>query len=401
MTIWPLVLTWLVVGWVPAVPWLFPPSITPLEGLLSHFCTLSKAHFGYLHWVSAFLRWSISLLSSSGLLHTVLALWVRVLVTLNFAERWWWLSHCKYWSKWIGFLYTVKGGTVLAPWELVLIAWESLFPAWEVALTTWELLPVWGGILFAPRGSVLTPWESALSTWELPAWGLVLPMTALEAPIIITWLASHQGTATCLGEGENTVSIQGFNTDCLGTSAVCLGTTFLGISTTYDCFESADYLPIIITWLAGCLGTATCLGENTVSIQGFSTDSLGTTCFGISTTYDCIGSADYLPLLLPDWLPAWELLLAWGRTLLASRDSVLTAWEVPALVLVLPMTALEVLTTCLLLLPDWLPAWELLPAWGRTLLASRDSALTAWELPALGLVLPMTGNCYLPGGEHC
>ena len=36
-----------------------------------------------------------------------LALWVRVLITLNFAERWWWLSHCRYWSVWVGFLYTV------------------------------------------------------------------------------------------------------------------------------------------------------------------------------------------------------------------------------------------------------------------------------------------------------
>ena len=43
-------------------------------GMLSLNSTLSKAHLGYLHWVSAFLQWSISLQRSSGLLHTVLAL---------------------------------------------------------------------------------------------------------------------------------------------------------------------------------------------------------------------------------------------------------------------------------------------------------------------------------------
>ena len=36
-----------------------------------------------------------------------LALWERVFITLNLAERLWWLSHCRYWSVWVGFLYTV------------------------------------------------------------------------------------------------------------------------------------------------------------------------------------------------------------------------------------------------------------------------------------------------------
>ena len=37
--------------------------------------------------VRAFLRWSFSFWSSSGLLHTVEALWERVWITLNLAER--------------------------------------------------------------------------------------------------------------------------------------------------------------------------------------------------------------------------------------------------------------------------------------------------------------------------
>ena len=103
MTMWHLFLTSLVAGWAPVVP----PSVGCLMDLLSLFSTLSKAHLGYLHLVRAFLRWFFSCWSSSGLLHTVEALWERVWITLNLAEMWWWLSHCKYWSVWVGFLYTV------------------------------------------------------------------------------------------------------------------------------------------------------------------------------------------------------------------------------------------------------------------------------------------------------
>ena len=104
---WPLVLTSLVTAQAPVVPWLLTPSIVSLVDLLSLFSTLSKAYLGYLPLVRAFLRWSISCWSNSGLLHTVLTLWERELMTLNLAVRWWWLSHCRYWSVCVGFLYTV------------------------------------------------------------------------------------------------------------------------------------------------------------------------------------------------------------------------------------------------------------------------------------------------------
>ena len=78
-----LVLNSLVAGWAPVVP----PSLTCLVDMLSLFSTLSKAHLGYLHLVRAFLRWFFSCWSNSGLLHTVVALWDRVWITLNFAGR--------------------------------------------------------------------------------------------------------------------------------------------------------------------------------------------------------------------------------------------------------------------------------------------------------------------------
>ena len=107
INIWPLVLTPMVTGWVPAVPWLLAPSLTSLDDLVSLFSTLFKAHLGYLQLVSAFLGHSISFWKHSGLLQTVLALWEKLLMTLYLAARWWWLSHCKYWSLCVGFLYTV------------------------------------------------------------------------------------------------------------------------------------------------------------------------------------------------------------------------------------------------------------------------------------------------------
>ena len=100
--------------WAAVVPWLLAPSIASLVDLFSLFSTLSKAHLGYLHLVRAFLRGSFSCWSISGLLHTVVALWERVWMTLNLAERWWWLSHCKYWSVCVGFLYIVIESVLLA-----------------------------------------------------------------------------------------------------------------------------------------------------------------------------------------------------------------------------------------------------------------------------------------------
>ena len=48
----------------------------------------------------------------------VLALWVSVPMTLYLAERLWWLSHCKYWSLWVGLQYTVmdKELSAIAVW---------------------------------------------------------------------------------------------------------------------------------------------------------------------------------------------------------------------------------------------------------------------------------------------
>ena len=112
MTICPLFCT----SWLADWALLLPPSLTCLEDLLSLFSTLSKTHIGYLQLVRAFLRWSFSFWSNSGLLHTVEALWERVWMTLNLAERWWWLSHCKYWSVCVGFPVYSYGQRTINLW---------------------------------------------------------------------------------------------------------------------------------------------------------------------------------------------------------------------------------------------------------------------------------------------
>ena len=85
--------------------------VNPINGLtgrpVESYLHLVQSPFGILALGESFPEVFLSCLSNSGLLHTVLALWERVLITLNLAERLWWLSHCKYWSVWVDFLYTV------------------------------------------------------------------------------------------------------------------------------------------------------------------------------------------------------------------------------------------------------------------------------------------------------
>ena len=65
------------------------------------------AQLGYLHLTKASLRCCNSFWKSSGLVQTILVLWVSVPMTLYLVDRVWWLSYCKYWSMWVGLQYTV------------------------------------------------------------------------------------------------------------------------------------------------------------------------------------------------------------------------------------------------------------------------------------------------------
>ena len=82
--------------------WMLPSSWLLFRSLL---WTLFIAHLGCLHLDRSSLRCYYSLLQSSCPIQTILALWIRVLMTLYLAARLWWLSYCKYWSVWVGFLY--------------------------------------------------------------------------------------------------------------------------------------------------------------------------------------------------------------------------------------------------------------------------------------------------------
>ena len=134
MTMQPFTLPSVVADLSPAVSWLF--SLFPLHcyDLWTFFPILPMAHLGYLQWLSIFLRWSISFWRSCSLLHTVLALWVRVLITLYWADKWWWLADCRYWSLWVGFLYT-EIDRLLSGSGLTIVSRKGMTPSSFLSLT--------------------------------------------------------------------------------------------------------------------------------------------------------------------------------------------------------------------------------------------------------------------------
>ena len=71
------------------------------------FITLFMAHLGYLHLTNTLLRSCNSSSKSFCAVQTDLTLWASVHMTLYLADRLWWLSHCKYWSVWVGLWYTL------------------------------------------------------------------------------------------------------------------------------------------------------------------------------------------------------------------------------------------------------------------------------------------------------
>ena len=70
-------------------------------------CIFWMAQLGYLHCVGTSSRCFNSSFSSWELEQTAFALCVRVLIALYLQARLWWLSLCRYWSVWMGFLYTL------------------------------------------------------------------------------------------------------------------------------------------------------------------------------------------------------------------------------------------------------------------------------------------------------
>ena len=67
--------------------WLLLLLIASQLLLIYLLCTLFMAHLGYFHLTKASLRCSNSSLRSSGVAHAVLALWVRVPISLYLADR--------------------------------------------------------------------------------------------------------------------------------------------------------------------------------------------------------------------------------------------------------------------------------------------------------------------------
>ena len=85
--------------------------VNPINGLtgitVESFLLLVQSPFGIFALGESFPKVLLFLFEQLRITAHSLALWERVLITLNLAERLWWLSHSRYCSVWVGFLYTV------------------------------------------------------------------------------------------------------------------------------------------------------------------------------------------------------------------------------------------------------------------------------------------------------
>ena len=80
--------------------------------------------------------WSSSLSKLSCVEETVFALCARVLKTLCLAVMWWLLSQCRYWSVWVGFLYTVVL-RVLSGWMVMRVSRKGSEPCCVGSTVNW------------------------------------------------------------------------------------------------------------------------------------------------------------------------------------------------------------------------------------------------------------------------
>ena len=100
------------------------------------WCHWLRAQEGNWQCLSAVLMWSSSLSKLSCVEETVLALCARVLNTLCLAVMWWFLSQCRYWSVWVGFLYTVVL-KVLSGWVVMRVSKKGSEPCCVGSTVNW------------------------------------------------------------------------------------------------------------------------------------------------------------------------------------------------------------------------------------------------------------------------
>ena len=117
-----------------------------------------------------------------------LALWERVLITLNLAERLWWLSHCRYWSVWVGFLYTVMDRLPFSS-GFTMVSKKGMEPSSLLSFT----------VNFMAGSTLLMCWRKPCLLASL--WMTKVPSTYL-----------HQN----LGGGEQCLGLFALSTPCRG-----------------------------------------------------------------------------------------------------------------------------------------------------------------------------------------
>ena len=142
---------------------------------------LLRVHAGYLHFVRALNGCCSSCCNSWGLEHVVFALWCRVPTTLYLDDIVWWLSHCKYKSVWVGFLYT---DVLRLPSSFgVTRAWNHLFwnlhwwieVFWSMELTWSRKLLLWAVLMTVNASSTYHFHKEGGLWWCIDGFDLKIP----------------------------------------------------------------------------------------------------------------------------------------------------------------------------------------------------------------------------------
>ena len=128
-------------------------AIFPQLPFTTLFWTLFMAHLGYLYLTSASLRCCNSSFKRPDVAQTDLALWASVPMTLYLADRLWWLSHCKYWSVWVGLQYKLMLRELSA---------SGLTKVSRKGIAPFSRLPSTVNFIF---GSILLIWSKKSCLW--------------------------------------------------------------------------------------------------------------------------------------------------------------------------------------------------------------------------------------------
>ena len=251
------------------------------------------AQGGYLHFARASLRCDNSFWSSSGLVETVLALCVSVPMTLYLADKLWWLSHCKYWSVWVGLQYTVN---------------EKELSASGVTKVSRKGIPPF-------------PWEP--STVNLIAGSMLLIYSRKTCLSILCWMTHVSSTNLYQYLGGLEVEWRASLSKCSMYRLATMGLTGDPITTPSTCSKNSFWNEKYVLCRQNPRRPTMCCTDNTVlscnlssfskrSLILFRAGSIGTEVKSAVTLYDVRHSPSWRVIFLALFTKLLVLCIWWG-----------------------------------------------------------------------------------------